>query len=62
MSSIWAALVPESKKTVSHHPLSTGLVLCVNGFLSQVDKYLKEILDDLVMNLNSNLWRVRQSR
>ncbi|XP_031556184.1 proteasome adapter and scaffold protein ECM29-like [Actinia tenebrosa] len=41
MSSIWAALVPESKKTV--------------------DKYLKEILKDLVLNLNSNLWRVRQS-
>ena len=28
----------------------------------QVDKYMKEILCDLIENLNSNLWRVRQSR
>ncbi|CAH3027447.1 unnamed protein product [Porites evermanni] len=41
MASIWAALVPETKKTV--------------------DKYVNEILQDLMTSLESNLWRVRQS-
>ncbi|XP_068677297.1 proteasome adapter and scaffold protein ECM29-like isoform X3 [Montipora foliosa] len=41
MASIWAALVPETKKTV--------------------DKYVKEILQDLMTSLVSNIWRVRQS-
>uniref|UniRef100_A0A8C0R5Z1 Ecm29 proteasome adaptor and scaffold n=1 Tax=Canis lupus dingo TaxID=286419 RepID=A0A8C0R5Z1_CANLU len=30
-------------------------------FLAAVDKYLKEILQDLVKNLTSNMWRVRES-
>lgn len=41
MASIWAALVPETKKTV--------------------DKYVNEILQDLITSLQSNIWRVRQS-
>ncbi|XP_044163962.1 proteasome adapter and scaffold protein ECM29-like isoform X2 [Acropora millepora] len=41
MASIWAALVPETKKTV--------------------DKYVNEILQDLMTSLGSNIWRVRQS-
>lgn len=28
---------------------------------SMVDKYLKEILQDLIKNLTSNMWRVRES-
>lgn len=28
----------------------------------QVDKYLKEILKDVISNLTSNTWRVRESR
>lgn len=28
----------------------------------QVDKYLKEILQDVISNLTSNTWRVRESR
>ena len=28
----------------------------------QVDKYLKEILDDLMINLTNSQWRVRESR
>lgn len=30
--------------------------------MSQVDKYLKEILRDVISNLTSNTWRVRESR
>lgn len=30
--------------------------------LSQVDKYLKEILQDVISNLTNNTWRVRESR
>lgn len=41
MASIWAALVPETKKTV--------------------DNYVKEILQDLMTSLESNIWRIRQS-
>lgn len=33
---------------------------CVD--VSQVDKYLKEILRDVLSNLTSNTWRVRESR
>lgn len=33
---------------------------CSNVF--QVDKYLKEILQDVISNLTSNAWRVRESR
>lgn len=28
----------------------------------QVDKYLKDILQDVISNLTSNTWRVRESR
>jgi hypothetical protein len=30
--------------------------------LLQVDKYMLEILDDLLVNLTSTQWRVRESR
>lgn len=30
-------------------------------FIFQVDTYLKEILDDLLANMTSNLWRSRES-
>lgn len=30
--------------------------------LLQVDKYLKEILQDVISNLTNNAWRVRESR
>lgn len=30
--------------------------------VSQVDKYLKEILQDVISNLTSNTWRIRESR
>ena len=42
MSSIWNALVTNTKETV--------------------DKYMLEIMDDLLVNLTSNQWRVRESR
>lgn len=31
-------------------------------YLLQVDKYLKEILQDVMSNLTSNTWRARESR
>lgn len=30
-------------------------------FITQVDKYLKEIFQDVITNLTSNMWRVRES-
>ncbi|XP_019632493.1 PREDICTED: proteasome-associated protein ECM29 homolog [Branchiostoma belcheri] len=41
MTSIWSALVPETRKTI--------------------DKYMKEILEDLQTNLTNSQWRVRES-
>ncbi|ELK24585.1 Proteasome-associated protein ECM29 like protein [Myotis davidii] len=49
MTSIWNALVTD-KTTAS-----------ISDFLSKVDKYLKEILQDLIKNLTSSMWRVRES-
>ena len=78
MSSIWAAVVPESKKAVSYqftfiatvNMIARDCVLYIRcySFLSisvsplQVDKYLPGIIDDLSQNLNSHLWRNRQAR
>lgn len=37
-----------------------SLLVCSD--VSQVDKYLKEILRDVISNLTNNTWRVRESR
>lgn len=37
-----------------------SMFVCPDVF--QVDKYLKEILQDVISNLTSNTWRVRESR
>ncbi|ELW70579.1 Proteasome-associated protein ECM29 like protein [Tupaia chinensis] len=47
MTSIWNALVTDKSMASIYEPC--------------VDKYLKEILQDLIKNLTSNMWRVRES-
>ena len=42
---------------VQHLHSSTAVVLCL-----QVAQYQKEIMSDLMQNLNHNLWRNRESR
>lgn len=39
---------------------NVSMLVCSDVF--QVDKYLKEILQDVLSNLTSNTWRVRESR
>lgn len=41
--------------------LSNVCMLACSDLL-QVDKYLKEILQDVISNLTNNAWRVRESR
>lgn len=47
------------------HIIAESFSISFNIFLltvPQVDTYLKEITDDVVKNLTSNQWRVRESR
>lgn len=78
MTSIWDALVTDKTlvRVVHTNRSSTyrrtnALVEKDDGDLSlsvcmflffQVDKYLKEILRDVITNLTNNAWRVRESR
>lgn len=72
MTSIWDALVTD--KTLvgaqifpqihAHHVYtnsSEGISWCLSGVF-QVDKYLREILQDVISNLTNSTWRVRESR
>lgn len=60
MSSIWTAVVPESRKEVVLINTLSWLfvVMCL---LLKVETHFNAILDDLLKNLASSLWRIRQS-
>lgn len=73
MTSIWDALVTD--KTLvgaqifpqihAHHVYtnsSEGISWCCLSGVFQVDKYLREILQDVISNLTNSTWRVRESR
>lgn len=76
MTSIWDALVTDktlvrvchTNRNSTYRWADTGvernggnLSVCMFLFF-QVDKYLKEILQDVISNLTNNAWRVRESR
>lgn len=50
------------KNGCRHSCLVTCACLLACSDLLQVDKYLKEILQDVISNLTNNAWRVRESR
>lgn len=74
MTSIWDALVTDKTLVRVFHGNrnctyrqadvekdSGDLSVCL-FLIVQVDKYLKEILQDVISNLTNNAWRVRESR